>query len=235
VVGFAFKGAISLAIGPLLIIPLSLFMSEGISIIAGFGIPFILANFVSVWLSLGTPIIKRLITRRLLVRGFSTQQLSSGLPIGISDPGKSSMKKFGMIEEDLGMLWIGADELTYYGDHTDWTIRHADLLEVQRIADGGSTSALFGAIHVILRFRTPEGGERRLRLHAEAPWTGTGKAKALNAIGERLDAWLATPSPGWPVPQGFAVIAASPVPAPVSTPAPFPAPLPPPLARLRGE
>ncbi len=91
------------------------------------------------------------------------------------------------------------------GDRGDWTIRHDQLVAVDREAFAKSSDAYFGAVHVILRFKTDDGSEQRLRLHDEQAWTASGAAKELEAIAGRLEAWLAIPSADWPSPRGFAV------------------------------
>src|SRR5688572_32692008 len=46
----------------------------------------------------------------------SPAQFPGGIPIGISDPAKSTMKKFLLVEEDLGLLWFTPTHLIYRGE-----------------------------------------------------------------------------------------------------------------------
>ena len=172
--------------------------------------PFVAAQLVFIWFNMWAPLDGIVIRRRLLARGLLPAQLEGGRLMGTSDPQRSSIKKMTLIEEDFGMLWIGADRLTFWGDEGGWEIPHGRLLAVERKADAGSTSAYFGAVHVILRHLDAAGVERLIRLHTEGDWTQTGRARALNAVAERLAAWRDRPLPGWVrEPGGFAVTMSS--------------------------
>src|SRR5688572_32674933 len=103
----------------------------------------------------------------------SPAQFPGGIPIGISDPAKSTMKKFLLVEEDLGLLWFTPTHLTYRGDDAAWDVAREDLLHVERKADPGAVSAYFGAVHVILHVRQPDGTTRQIRLHPQSSWTLT--------------------------------------------------------------
>jgi hypothetical protein len=180
---------------------LSLFLTprlreSGVSASMAFFLPVMgciaVMQVVLVWFVLWAPVEKSFIRKRLLARGVSENQLQTGTYIGISNPDKSSMKKFSCVEEDMGMLWLDAWQLIYWGDGESFTIGRDDLLEVQRQVDGASTTALSGTAHVVLRVRQPGGGERRLRLHCEGIGTLGGKRVAMNALAERIAVWRST-------------------------------------------
>ncbi len=168
--------------------------------------PFIVAQVVMIWINVWGPLEVIVITRRLRARGVPPEQITAGRFVGNSNPKRNSWKKLGMIEEDLGMLWIGDDRLVYWGDDRAWEIRHDRFLGVDRKADSGSVASYFGTVHVIVRFLDAGGVEQAVRLHSEGDWTQTGKARASNQIADRLTAWHENPRAGWVhQPSGFAV------------------------------
>jgi hypothetical protein len=168
--------------------------------------PFVATQLFMVWFVLWAPLPPILVGRRLRARGIADEQLASGRVVGTSDPNRNSLKKLGMIEQDVGVLWISDDKLVFWGDQAAWEIPRESVREIERKADAGAVSAYFGAVHVILRFNDPAGNEQRVRLHAEGDWTQTASAKSLNAMADRLNAWLEQPRAGWVSrPSGFAV------------------------------
>jgi hypothetical protein len=112
------------------------------------------------------------------------------LYVGVSDPLRDSFRKFSLIEEDLGVLWLAPGALSYRGDATAWDLPRESVAGFERRADAGSTSAYFGAVAVILCYRDPAGQECRLRLHASGGWTMTATATKQNELAERLTTWL---------------------------------------------
>jgi hypothetical protein len=158
-----------------------------------------LMQIVLVWVLIWAPLEKGIIRKRLAAKSITAAQLSTGVFIGLSDPAKSSLKKFTCVEEDMGMLWFDTDQLIYWGDHEQFSVRRGELIEVERSLDAASTSALSGTAHVILRIRQADGGERRIRLHTEGIWTLGGKRTAMNALAERIATWRARSVPP-PVP-----------------------------------
>ena len=160
-----------------------------------------LLQVVLVWFVIWAPLEARLIRKRLGARGIPEEQLQSGICIGLSDPGKSSLKKFGCVEEDMGMLWFHANHLSYCGDIEQFEIWRTDLLDVERSMDAASTSALSGTAHVILRVRRPDGRERRIRLHCEGILTLGAKRVAMNALAERINEWRAQVTAPPPLPR----------------------------------
>jgi hypothetical protein len=210
-VGLLIEGGFALMVAPLLIpLLLRVMPSPAVAMGVGFFAPFIFAQFLFVWLQMWGPLGRIVITRRLLARGLPREQLALGRFIGTSDPAHNTFKKFGLVEEDLGMLWIGPDRLVFWGDRDAWEIPHDQLVEVERRADAGSTASYFGAVDVILRYRDAAGAERRVRLHPETDWTMTGKARATEDIAQRLMMWQQTPTPDWVSgPSGFVVAGAT--------------------------
>jgi hypothetical protein len=149
----------------------------------------VLIQFLTVWFNIWQPLEKSIIPGRLLARGISQEYLDRGLFIGISDPAKSSFKKMTMVEEDVGMLWFGNEELVYIGDTEDFRIKRDQLIDVERKADAGGVSAYFGNVNVIIRFRLDDGTERLTRLHNEGQWTMSRAAKASNVLADNLTRW----------------------------------------------
>lgn len=172
--------------------------------LVGIGAPFVLAQFVMTWLITAGPIDRAVIARRMAALGFDPENLPGGIPIGVSNPDRSSLKKFPCIEEDLGTLWLTATHVSFRGDTTAWDVPRHDVLAIDRKADAGATSSYFGAVQVILRVRQPDGTDRRIRLHPEGDWTQSAHARALNTLAARLHAWRQIdqpPAAGSPTPQ----------------------------------
>lgn len=185
-VGFSFVCA------PLLLTMLDGVVRGQLLALVAFGVPFVMAQFTFAWLATLAPVERLLIERRMAAMGLGPDRAPGGLPMGVSDPARNSMKKFPLVEEDLGMLWISPTHVSYRGDTTAWDFARADVLDVERKADAGSTSSYFGAVHVILRVRQADGSERRIRLHPEGRLTQTGTARALDALAADLNLWRST-------------------------------------------
>jgi hypothetical protein len=150
-----------------------------------------LGQLTFVWVNLWAPIERRLIEKRLAAKGISTQRIAEGMLIGLSDPTRSSLKKFTAIEDDVGMLWAENESLTYLGDSRQFNYTRLEVERMEQKADGASTSALSGTVHPILYVKESDGVERAIRLHAEAVWTLGQKRIAMNGIAERIRNWLA--------------------------------------------
>jgi len=149
-----------------------------------------------VWVLLWAPLEKRVIARRLAALGITPEQLKTGIYLGLSDPDQRSMsKRFAAIEEDIGMLWIAPDRLIYYGDTRQMNITREQLISVERLVDGRSTTALSGTAHVILNFHTPDGVLHRVRLHTEGVLTMGGKRAAMESLNARIEAWRGSRAP----------------------------------------
>jgi len=150
--------------------------------------------FVLIW----SPVETRLITKRLQARGLTAAQLQTALPVGISNPLNSSFKKMSRVEEDIGALWIGPEQLVYYGDSGDFAVTRELLAQIERKADSGGTSMLGGITHLILHVREANGSERQIRFHMEGQWTMGGKGRAMDELEERIVHWHAGTVPQAP-------------------------------------
>jgi hypothetical protein len=151
---------------------------------------FVLLQILLVWLQIWAPLEKSIIVKRLCNYGVMPQQLAGALFVGISDPSRSSLKKMTLVEDDIGALWITPEVMAYRGDSDTFDIRPEQFLGMERKADTWSTSSLAGAVHVLIRFQTPEGAERTVRFHVEGGWTLTAKARAMDRLAEQISRWV---------------------------------------------
>lgn|GEM_PF-2601485 len=151
-----------------------------------------------VWVNLWAPLEKRLILRRLAAQGITPEQIQFGSFVGLSDPTRSSLKKFTAIEEDVGMLWVDAERMVYFGDKEQFNLTPEQVLAAERKVDAASTTALSGTAHLILRVRQPDGSERQIRLHTAGVWTLGRKRTAMDALAQRINEWLAAAAPRTP-------------------------------------
>jgi hypothetical protein len=190
-VGLLFILGIALLIGafatPILA---NLGLGSTLSFLLPLGCTLIIMQFVLMWLQIWSPLERRVIARRLSALGITPEQIESGIPIGISDPTQSSFRKMTLVEDDLGMLWIAPNLLIYRGDTDHFDIPRDRFIAMERKADAGSTSAYAGAVHIILRFFTPDGRERQVRLHTEGCPTLSRKARSLDELAGRLQDWV---------------------------------------------
>ncbi len=146
-------------------------------------------QIAQLWVLIWGPLERRAITRRLLARGLTAAQLQSAVLIGISNPTRSSFKKFGAVEEDVGALWVGPHQLVYWGDDDGFGITRDQLMQIERRADAGSTTILCGITHVILHVRLPDGSERKIRLHTEGLGTMGRKRRAMDQLADAIVKW----------------------------------------------
>src|SRR5262245_18804216 len=104
----------------------------------GFFVPFIgtvvALQLVLIWVLIWEPTLARLICHRLEARGISAPQIASAILLGISDPRRSSFRKFTLVEDDVGALWITPDQLIYWGDADQFAIARDQLLGIERKA-----------------------------------------------------------------------------------------------------
>jgi hypothetical protein len=154
-----------------------------------FFVPFVLLQLLSTWMSIWTPLVTRLTRARLQALGVEPARIEQGFMLGISDPAKKSLRKLGLIEDDVGMLWITPDELVYQGDNDAFRVRREQCVSIERVADAGSVSAYFGNVHIILTFARDGAAPRRLRLHPESTLTMTGSARASDRLANELEQW----------------------------------------------
>ena len=148
-----------------------------------------LVQVAQLWIMVWAPLERRLIVRRLQTLGISAEQLNSAFLIGLSNPASGMLKRFGSIEEDIGALWITADQLVYWGDSERFAITRDQLTAVERKADNRSVSLLAGITHVILHVKTATGVERQIRLHNEGQWTMGQKRKMMERLAEAIGSW----------------------------------------------
>ena len=150
---------------------------------------FMMVQFLTVWIDIWQPLGKSILKKRLATLGVDRELIDKGIAVGISDPAKSSFKKMSMVEEDVGIFWLYENELVYKGDGDSFNISREQFIELERVADAGSTSAYFGNVNVIIRYRADDGTEHRIRLHPETAWTMSGKAKHSDYLAENIIRW----------------------------------------------
>jgi hypothetical protein len=147
--------------------------------------------FVLKW----APLERRLIAKRLQAQGITAAQLETAMLVGLSNPLQSSFKKFASVEEDIGALWIGPEQLVYWGDREQFGISRQQLTQLERKADSGGTTMLAGLTHLILHCQLPDGSERQIRLHTEGHWTMGGKRRAMDELEDRIAQWHGAQAP----------------------------------------
>jgi len=168
-------------------------LSSTLSFVLPLACTLVATQFILIWLQIWAPLERRVIAKRLAALGITPEQVQSGAYVGISDPSKSSLRKMTLVEDDIGMLWTAPDRLIYQGDTDHFDIPQDQFIAMERKADAGSTSALAGAVHIILRFRTADGYQRQVRLHTEGCPTLGRKAKSLDQLAGRLQDWIEQP------------------------------------------
>ena len=146
---------------------------------------------VQLWVLIWSPVERHIITKRLAALGITPAHLQSAAMVGLSNPASGFIKRFGAIEEDMGALWVGPDQLIYYGDSEQFGIAREQLVQMERRADNRSTSMLGGIAHIILHVKLPAGDIRQIRLHTEGHWTMGLKRKAMDALAEAITRWHA--------------------------------------------
>ena len=190
-----------------IIVPLFLLLGLGSlatvlfgSVLAIFGVPLkaaILVPFFCVlvpgqfflaWFNIWAPIEKALIRKRLLAIGIAQERMNEGFFSGISDPSISSFRK-GLIEDDVGMMWLDADAILYRGDARNLEIKRSQLLQIERVVDKGSMAAYAGAVHVILLWQDEKGAQNRTRIHVMNCFTLSGIARSLDKLAADLKSW----------------------------------------------
>lgn len=145
----------------------------------------LLTSFVAIW----TPLDRPMISQRLQALGIPEEDLEIGMLAGISDPAKSSFRKFTMVEEDVGMLWLKPERILFHGDRGSFEIARDQLIAIERSCDPGSLAAYGGAVDIILHYKQDDGEEKRIRLHTEGNWTLRAIRKSLHSLALKLNAW----------------------------------------------
>jgi len=148
-------------------------------------------QMVSLWVLIWSPLERRIIRKRLKAMGITREQLHGAVLVGLSNPASGFAKRFGMIEEDVGAMWVGPDVLVYRGDGEQFGIGREQLAQLERRADNRSASVLGGIAHIILHVSLSDGSIRQIRLHTEGHWTMGGKRRALDALAEAIAKWHA--------------------------------------------
>ena len=208
----------TLMTGPTLSILLWQVMAPELAHLTAFFGLFVIAQLFLIWFQIWVPLDRILIVRRMRALGIPAERIATGLPIGTSNLDKKVRRWFRVVvEDDMGMMWFDQDRLVYFGDVCPWSIARDELLAIERAAMKSATSSYFGAVHVILVFRRPDGSEGRLRLHSQCAWTQTARARALDELADRLTSWKGGAIP-LPPAIGFQVVA----PAPEQIPMPLP-------------
>jgi hypothetical protein len=167
----------------------TLHLSRQLSFMIPFLLIFIPGQLFFSWFVLWNPLISSLTRKRLTAKGLSTDEIQEGIHAGLSDPEVSSMKKFSMIEDDIGMLWLTPEYIRYEGDSQAFRISRAELTRIERAVDKGSIAAYAGAVHIILHWTDSEGTSHKRRLHVENCWTLSRQAKKLDELDTRLNEW----------------------------------------------
>lgn len=152
------------------------------------GMIFVL-QIAQLWILIWGPLEKRFIIKRVTALGVTPQQLQGAFLIGLSNPVKSSLKKFGLVEEDMGALWVGPEQLVYWGDQEQFALSREQIAAIERRADSASTSMLAGITHVILHVRQCDGGVRQIRLHNEGLVTMGQKRVAMEQLAQAITQW----------------------------------------------
>ena len=188
------QSAIGIALG-LFLLPflVPVLVSFGVSRQMAFVLPvvgtIVLLQIVHVFVLMWAPLERRLIPKRLQARGITPAQLQTAFLVGISNPLRSSFKKLTAVEDDIGALWVGPDQLIYWGDSDQFAFNREQLTQIERTADSGGTTMLGGVTHLILHCAQPDGTERQIRLHAEGAWTLAAKGRAMDALEQRILSW----------------------------------------------
>jgi hypothetical protein len=89
----------------------------------------------------------------------------------------------------MGALWVGPEQLIYWGDGEQFGIRREQIVAIERKADNRSTTMLAGITHVILHVKLPDGSVRKIRLHVEGLVTMGQKRRTMDALAEAINHW----------------------------------------------
>ena len=146
-------------------------------------------QIVQLWVLMWSPVEKHIITRRLAALGITPAQLQTAVLVGLSNPASGIAKRFAAIEEDMGAMWVGPEQLIYYGDSEQFSINREQIAEMERKADNRSTTVLGGIAHIILHVKQADGSVRQIRLHTVGLWTMGRKRRAMDALAEAIARW----------------------------------------------
>ena len=164
-------------------------MSSGMAnIVPVMGVLFVL-QVAQMWILIWGPLEKRVIARRMAALGIAPNQMAGAFLVGLSNPHAGRLKRFGTIEEDVGAMWVGPEQLIYYGDGEQFGLTRSQITQIERKADAGSTSMLAGIAHVILHVIQADGSVRQIRLHNEGLLTMGQKRIAMEQLAEAITQW----------------------------------------------
>jgi hypothetical protein len=144
---------------------------------------------VQLWVLIWAPVERRIIAKRLAARGITPAQLQMAALVGLSNPASGFTKRFAAVEEDMGAMWVGPEQLIYWGDNEGLCISREQLVQLERKMDKGSTTVLGGIAHIILHVQQPDGSVQQVRLHTEGLWTMGQKRRAMDALAEAISRW----------------------------------------------
>lgn len=147
-------------------------------------------QLLQLWVLIWSPTERRMIVNRLAALGVQRTQLQNAFLVGLSDPASGLAKRFASIEEDMGAMWVGPEQLIYWGDGEQFSIQREQIAQVERKADNRSTTVLAGIQHVILHVRLPDGTVRQMRLHVEGQWTLGGKRRKMDELARAINQWM---------------------------------------------
>lgn len=146
-------------------------------------------QMVQLWMLIWSPMERRLIVNRLAALGIQPAQLPGAFLVGLSDPASGFTKRFASIEEDVGALWVGPEQLNYWGDSEQFSIQRGQIVQIERRADNRSTTMLAGITHVVLHVQLPDGSVRQIRLHVEGQTTMGQKRQTMDALAAAINRW----------------------------------------------
>jgi hypothetical protein len=149
----------------------------------------VVLQIAQIWVLIWAPVEQRVIRKRLMAKGIDPAQLQNAMLVGISDPTRSSLKKFAAVEDDLGAVWLEPGEIRYRGDREQFAITRDQVTQIERRADPGSATVLSGVTHVILHVRQPDGSTRQIRFHTEGVWTMGLKRKTMDRLAAAIVQW----------------------------------------------
>jgi hypothetical protein len=151
----------------------------------------IVFQIVQLWVLIWAPVEKRLITNRLAAMGITKEQLKNATLVGLSNPSTPRRRQLGIIEEDVGALWVTADRLAYRGDVEEFDLARDHIVQIERQAMKRSNTMLAGIEHVILHVQIGDGSIRQVRLHVEGLWSLGQKRLAMDALAYAITNWHA--------------------------------------------
>jgi hypothetical protein len=170
------------------------FAPTAIGIIAFFA-PFMIAQFIGIWIDLWSPMDVMFIRRRLHAIGIKQDQLSNAWLIGLSNATVKKSGVGGLVEDDFGALWVAPLALIYCGDQHNFSISREDLVQVEQKAHPRSSASMFGVRHVLLHFNDAEGAENHIYLHIEGAWNMSRYRVRCDRLAEAIVSWSKSPPP----------------------------------------